>query len=309
MRRLPLRLVVTVTITAPTGTDPVRRLAAILLGLVVAAALVEVTARAFHRGRIQVVRSRELREADGVVLWTSADRAALREPDCAGRPPLALFGTSILGGSGLEPEQTLGPLLADVACVHNHAEPAFQAETMLARAREVLPAQRQEAVIWELWPGSTGHYTRIGRTAYNLGGNPPPPPLLAALIPHSRAVEAAWSTRLNAARRGDPWDELRRTSDAALTLAGETPILFVVAPPLHQPFADTVAETPPSQAALVAELRSRRAGVVDLAAALAAYDVADLRLDRCCHFDLDGNRAIADAIRPWLIERLGRPYP
>ncbi|MFZ5481986.1 MAG: hypothetical protein ACOZNI_34820 [Myxococcota bacterium] len=280
-----------------------RRLAALLVGLVVAALLVEAAARLLHRSRIQVVRSRDLREADGVVLWTSADRAGLREPVCGDRPRVALFGTSILGGSGLEPEETLGPLLVEVACVANHAEPAFQAETMLARAREVLPRERHASVIWEIWPGSTGRYTRIGGAAYNLMGARPPGPLLGVLVPRSRAVEAAWSARLTTDPRMDPWDELRRTTDAALSLVGTTPILFVVAPPLHQPFADTVAQTPPSQVALVEDLHARGAAVVDLASALAAHDVSALRLDPCCHYDADGMRAVADAIRPWLLDR------
>lgn len=281
-----------------------RRLVAVGMGLVVAILLVEVAVRLSYRGRIQVVRSRELRESDGVVLWTSADRAGLRETDCGSRPPVAVFGTSILGGSGLDHEETVGPLLADLACIRNHAEPAFQAETMLARAREVLPHERHQAVIWELWPGSTGHYTRIGGAAYNLMGNAKPGPLLAALIPHSRAIEAAWSARKNTNGQRDPWAELRRNTDAALTLVGATPILFVVTPPLHQPFGATVEETRPAQAALVADLRARGASVLDLASALATHDVAMLRLDPCCHYNADGMRAIAEVVRPWLVERM-----
>ncbi|MFZ5477613.1 MAG: hypothetical protein ACOZNI_12625 [Myxococcota bacterium] len=286
------------------GTEVRRRLSALGVGLLAAVALVELAARVAPPGaRAQVVRSRwglELRESNGVVLWTSGDRAGLREPACRGGTTVDVFGTSILGGSWLRDEETLGPLLADLACVRNHAEPAFQAETILARAREVLPAGTADGVIWELWPGSTGHYERLGDTAYNLGGAPPPAPLLAALVPRVRAVEVAWLAGVDTDRRQDPWEELRRTTYAALALAGDLPVLFVVAPPLHQPLATTVEETPPSQTALVADLRARGATVVELAAALSAHDVAALRFDACCHFNADGMREVAAVIEPWI---------
>jgi len=84
--------------------------------------------------------------------------------------------------------------------------------------------------------------------------------------------------------------------------------------PLDRPFAETAARRasiaaggPGDDGTGLDGLRADGVPVHDAAALLAAHEVADLRLDRCCHLNRAGHAAFAEALLPIVRDALPPP--
>lgn len=277
-----------------------RRFVAVLLGLAAALAGAELLAAGLRPpARFQVIHaSRQVRldEVEGVVLWDDA-RIADRRRDCRGRPgAVGIFGSSILAGSGLDAEEVFSARLG--VCADNRASPGYAAETQLARLRRDLPEMGVARVIWELWSGAIHHYDRVGDKAIGLMGAAVPRGPLGWLLGHSRVAEALWLARLEPPRRL-PIDPVERYLPDVLEPMAATvgrPWLLLIPPPLHRPFAESVADPHPVAVAATAWARAHGVPVLDLAEAFGDTPVESVRLDPCCHYNAEGQRRIASFV-------------
>ncbi|MCB9766332.1 MAG: hypothetical protein H6739_41540 [Alphaproteobacteria bacterium] len=312
-------------------------LAAIVLGTLAAVAIGEAWARLAQPPlRAQVMRPAEwltVRAIDGVPVWRSAHGSAAREnADCQGDARVVLLGSSILYGSGLQPEESPGVQLQAAlrargvdACVHNHAQPGFTFQTQAAVASEVLPALRPQLVLWEIWENSPTTFAMAGDTAYNLHGlrvgsdglpwlGGVPAGLNTWLLPRSRlyellALDLAPETRPNMAKQ---WQDFAvgalRAGVTRVRAAGARPA-FVLAPRLERPFAEQVAA--PSPVYDPAVDLAERDGVpwTRLETLLADQSVEALRQDSCCHYNPAGAEAVGERLAGWIVEQGLLPSP
>lgn len=274
-----------------------RRVVAVVLGLGLALAAVELGSRFFRLpGRIQVVRAGPtitLLDEGGVVYWEDTSLSG-RSKRCAGQPgAVGVFGTSVLAGVGLSDEEVFSARMP--RCVDNRARPGFAAETQLAALRHDLPTMGVSRVVWELWSGSVHGYTRVGDAAYSLMGAPAPTGWKAGLIMRSRAAEYLWLTTLQAPLRSrhDPIGNYTR--DVLDALPRELS-LIVIAPPLHRSFALSRADPHPVDVATRAWAAAHDVRVLDLAEAFADTPVESVRRDTCCHYNAEGHRRIAEMV-------------
>lgn len=304
--------------------DPRRQtafaLAATALGLLLGLAVAEGVARQLDLPRIQTIGlGGTARLVDGVPVWRDPEGSPAREnADCAG-PRVLLLGSSILYGSGLEPDASLGPALEarlPGLCVENLAQPAFTFDNQRAVADERLArAPTPEVVVWEVWQNSVNRIDVIGDAAYNFGelevdaGGVPSvlgfgPGANRALFAASALVRQL-SVRLAPTSRtgalAPRWEAfadgpLRGALDRVRE-AGATPVL-VLMPPLDRPFAESAAQ-PFVGYVFVEELAAREGvAVVDAAGRLAGASHEALRADPCCHYNPDGIQALADVLAP-----------
>lgn len=268
----------------------------------------------------------EVRVSHGAPVWEQHGTVTRRNLDCEGDIDILLLGSSILFGTSLETADSIGPALeaalarvGTTACVHNWAQPAFTAQGKLALAKEAFERGVPDVVIWETWIGDANRYTLLGDTAYELTGYPAdeagfpvvtwaPSAIHQALFTRSRlweyavlatsspsrgAVDAAWEVVV-----GETLPELRAQT-------GDVPLILMPMPKLDRSFEQSSVDTlDPALFPRYDQVRKwtlrQGAGVelFEVAHALQAEDHEALRLDSCCHYNQDGQRALAQALVP-----------
>ena len=295
-------------------------LVAATVGLGMALLLGETVASQAPLPRIQVLPlSGPVRVVDGTPVWRTSEGSDARENDACDGDSVLLIGSSILYGSGLSADQSLGPALQSRlpgVCAHNHAQPAFTFDNQRVVAAEQLErGAPPDIVVWEIWQNSVNRLDVIGDAAYNFGelavdgGGVPSvlglgPGANRALFARSALVRQL-SVRLAPRRTNHAlqprWQALAdgplREALQALQAAGSAPLL-VLMPPLDQPFADSAADPYVGYAPVRAMAQELGLPVVDVAQALSGQPVEDLRLDPCCHYNAAGQQAVADALAP-----------
>lgn len=282
--------------------------------------------------RVQVIRDapeHRLDTLDGVPIWHTPLQDALTAATCSpGAPddaPLAVFaGDSIFYTSGSNvPEAvftTQVPALTDTPwCVRNVSRPAFAGPQKAAVAVDALRRWSPDLLVYGVW-NEESHYVRAGDVLYETSrlhrdatgvpfvpSWPVPPPVHRALFFGSalwRYATLALSVRDDLGP-GDPVVRQRQPMERVLRAAAEAgvPVVAVQLPRLDRPFAEAAAH-PKVETSRVVD-HAARFGAVPfvLAEALRDEDVADLRLDRCCHYDDAGHRVLATTfaarLDPW----------
>jgi hypothetical protein len=301
------------------------------LGLSATLLAAEVVVRSARpQPRVQVVRDGAegvsfVPSVDGTVLW-HAEAPRVGRP-CADAPAdvrrVAVVGSSILRGSGVLGPQVWTELataeLAGVACLDNLAEPAATAEQKRAIALAALD-DAPDLLVWEVWENDPGHFVRIGDRAYDVasypldgGGRPNPfgvpDALNARLFGGSELYTYAVLASSDPTRHtpGAMWQRvLAETLVPVLDRAEAigTEVWLVYAPRLDRPFAASLAEPYPEYAQVDALAAARGLPVLRLAALLAGEEVADMRVDTCCHYSVAGHARLAEAFTQRL--RAGR---
>lgn len=293
-----------------------QRTLALLLGVAGAAVAVEVGVRMVEpRERVQVVREHDrVSVVDGVPVWSSAYDDDRHNLECATAHPerrrIAAFGSSILFGSGVAPDETWAATLQarrDDLCVINFAQPAFAFEQELAVARQHLPELEPAVVLWEVWATSMEHFVVVGDGAYNFGSievgadgypaSPLPGPLHRALFRGSLVYQHLVLGTARQAHRGEVWGRfVEEELPKVLDLVPAERLVLVFAPPLEHPFAETAAHPVDFERAVLPWAEDNGVATLRLAAALEDEDVEALRLDPCCHFNAAGHRVLADVL-------------
>ena len=307
-------------------TDPFARrqtafaLVATTAGLAMAVTLGECVAARSPLPRIQVLPLKgPVRVVDGTPVWRTPEGSEARENAACEGTNVLLLGSSILYGSGLSPEDSLGPALQTRlpgVCVQNHAQPAFTFDNQRVVAAERL-AQGEVApvVVWEIWQNSVNRLDVLGDAAYNFGElvvDADGVPSVLALGPGANralfsrsAMVRQLSVRL--APRRTPtalapgWAALAdgplRTALQTQLAAGAAPLL-VLMPPLDRPFAESAATPFVGYAPIWQVASELGVPVLDVAGAMADQPVEAVRLDPCCHYNAAGQQALADLLAP-----------
>ncbi|MFT4974312.1 MAG: hypothetical protein ACI8S6_000194, partial [Myxococcota bacterium] len=299
-------------------------LTATTLGLLLALGGAELAARQLTAPRVQQVPlAGTARLIDGVPVWRAPTGAAERENRACEGEAVLLFGSSIFFGSSLPPEDTLGPPIQAAlpgTCVENHAQPGFTFanEHAIARERLAEPGARPPAVVvWEIWQNSINTLDVIGDSAYNFGelavdaGGVPS--VLALSPPANRALFARSAVfrqlTLRAASLRPPTQLMPRweafaagplTDAIAEAEAAGATVILALLPALDRPFSESasagyVGYEPVRRLAVSAGLP-----LVDVAEQLAGQPVEALRLDTCCHYNADGQKALAEVLAPFI---------
>ncbi len=306
--------------------------AALLVGILVALALAEVTLRiATPTPRAQIIRGHGLHVVDGVPLWTEGtdryNRSCVDEhPD---RQRILFFGSSITYGSGLRTADVFTTLLerelnarrpAPGFCVLNFAQPAFQFEQKYAVARVEVPRYRPALVMWEDWV-EWRDYTVVGHTAYStsdlavrpdgaVGLAGVPDRLNRLLLTRSRLYEYLALTfgerRAHAPEVEEAADFVDHRLPAAVDLARSAGARFVMylAPPLDRPFRATAGDPPEWQRVFLEFARARAIPAFALQRELIDEDYLKLRMDACCHYSAEGHRILAHIMARRVLEQL-----
>lgn len=256
--------------------------------------------------------------------WTMEGERERRELGCPERvkPVVVLVGSSILYSSGLPDEHSTGPLLRQAlsqrgadACVINAGQPAgnFASERAWLAAEEEDPA---DLLVWELWATSPMRYVRAGGRAWVLGdlktgpdGLPDPwglGGLNPLLLEHSRVYELA-ALRLSP-REGYTLDwaafgaqALTGMQEQARRLGSQ--LLVVSFPTLEGPFDQQHLDYGP----VIEEARRRGIPVLEMNLALGQTRPEDIRLDRCCHYNEQGMKQVAEHIADAAVPLLVSP--
>jgi len=294
-----------------------------IMGLVLAIGAVEWWAG--YAPRYQMITdggTRDLVLQDGIPTWHSQKNYLARwNLDCArgGRADVVILGSSIFHGVELDPADSLGPQLAalldkgeEQPCVVNLAQPGSAFENQAAALRQHAAALSPRVVVWELWGNSAYRFTLVDDAAFNFGalglepGQLPsglglPGPWNQALFRWSAAYRFVSLSLTDASpvNNTELWRQFKQSALAPtiqqLHQQG-TAVLLVFTPPLAGPFAThTVRDS--AAYSVAADWASEQAvPTVDLALAFGDTDPASLRIDRCCHYNEEGTRRVAQAI-------------
>lgn len=302
---------------------------ALLLGLLLAGALLEGVARLRPLERVQVVDLAPLQAevVDGVPVW----RNSISTPErmgtpCTAQPEVVIVGSSIFWGSGVSdaesPRVQLAQRLPD-ACVTLLGQPGYNFSNQQVEVARHLEAHTPRVVVWEVWHNSPSRWTLVGDTAYNLGlysaareGLPSPIGLgsaaNAALFGASAAYRhfvvsqlsvkaapiAAVSTRFATEQMAPAIADLQARGVA---------VVLAYMPALDQPFEASASMRPSLYATIDAKLGASVSSVW-IADELAArgVDVVKARYDTCCHYSASGSQHLADVlaktVRPLLAD-------
>ena len=312
-----------------------RQIFTAVLGSGLALAGAELLARVLPPPRVQQIfwqASNHFELLDGVPVWTHKKIGrSLWSADCAagtGQDSVALLGSSIFFGSRLGAEDTLGPQLqavlsdsGDGPCVHNFSQPGFAFQNQLALARHALSEYRPRVVVWEIWKNSPNVFTLINDQAYNFGpleldvngvptGIPLSPRHNRWLFAHSagyRFLSLMLTSKIP--NEGGRWaqiieEDLPAALDLVTTL--DASLILVLCPGLDIPFAETMAKDPLPYAEIREFAEAEDLTVIDLAEGFLDEEPAELRLDRCCHFNPTGMQQVAALIAPPVRTALGR---
>lgn len=312
-------------------------LLSVILGLSVVLGLAELWSRTQPPPRIQQVLLLQGRTdiIDGVAVWREPGGSDERENfGCVGERHILVLGSSILYGSGLSYEESLGPQLQRLQpglCVHNLSQPGFTFQNQYAVARRALSGPLAETpidlVLLEIWENSVNRLEVVGDRAYNFGtlvvdalGLPNPFELAPGLNRWLFATSGLYRyTNLTRAAvrphsvRDKRWRDfaegpLRR----AIALAEErgARLLPLFMPTLRQPFAESAAEPIAAYAPARAVFAAESIPTLDAAALLEDASVEALRADPCCHYNAAGMRRLAEALAPAVLpDGLNRRRP
>lgn len=290
-----------------------------LLGLGVALLAIELWANRQPIPRIQQVLmvGTQTEVVDGVALWRSVGTAERENFACEGEQRLMVLGSSILFGSDLEPEESLGPLLESHRpglCVHNLAQPGFTLQNQLTAAQKALSGplagRTPDVLLLEMWANSPNILRLVGQRAYNFGdlqvdeqGFPNPFGLPTSanrtLFGASAGYRFVVLSRAPLRRRSSTVEEWRgfargRLQEAlALAAAHEMTLVVVYMPTLSQPFAESAAHPLASYGPARHAFAAVDAVQVDAAALLTDASYEALRLDPCCHYNAAGMALLA----------------
>jgi hypothetical protein len=308
------------------------RAAAIVFGICAALVLVETWARrADLKPRINVIGPSNLRFLDGVPVWEEpgdrTNRACVEQyPE---RTRVLIIGSSITFGYELRPEEAfttaLQARLKEVRptpgfCVLNFAQPAFLFAQKYAVASVEVPHYRPALVLWEHWLDWM-EYSPMGDKLYAaqsfrlrgdgfIGIAGVPDAMNRFLFLHSRAYEFV---ALTYGQRKPPASEQARMTDYLDQRLARVPRLaqsvgaklaMYVAPPLNAPFRE-LADSPPTWHTDVIEFaHGRGIPVYSLARELIDKDYLELRMDPCCHLNVEGHRALVPIMARIILEQL-----
>ena len=75
---------------------------------------------------------------------------------------------------------------------------------------------------------------------------------------------------------------------------------MLLMPPLDRPFAESAASGYVGYGPIRELAESAQVSLVDVAAELSGQDVEALRLDPCCHYNAEGQQALADMLAPMI---------
>ena len=304
------------------------------MGLVLAVVAGEVLARYSPAPpRINVVQPNPnvalAEDPEGYVYWQHRD-SDRRDGACAGgsdgRRSVALFGSSITYGSGVEADEAFSAGLSRRRpgwCVHNYGEPAFGYEAKRAAARAALPALAPELVLWEIWLNDNARYVRVGDLVYDPAdllrdeaGYPTWLPLPAGLhrwlFRTSRFYAYASIARAPGGYTAGPsiWSEYEDGELDALkgmVEASGGELVLSIWPRLDRTFEASVAEPPSVYDGIARWAEATDTPLIDVAALLVGEDHEALRADPCCHYNPLGHEVIAERLAPVLDGLLREP--
>lgn len=289
--------------------------------------------------RFQIVRAdRGLQVRQGIPIWRDGGSLERQNAGCVARHPgalhIAFFGSSIFFGTGVDLKQTFAFLLqrdldarfgVGKVCVLNYAQPGYGATSKLAEARELLPKLKGDIIVWEVWNNDPWSYAMLGSGAYALrdarvdaAGYPDAFSLPAAvnhfLFQHSRAYEFAslsqvplmppleWSMLIRS-RVVPVMDEV-----LARARAHGNELWLVPAAQLDRPFSEQLHD--PNNSVLRDWADEKRVPYRELAELLGDQDMARIRLDPCCHYNVQGHAVLAqrmlELLSPQITGRVGR---
>lgn len=259
---------------------------------------------------------------DGILLYASGDErgpCAARRPDV---PVVGLFGSSITFGSQLsraeafaaQLEERLQQTPGSDRCVNDYSEPGFGPEQQWALAREVIPATRPRAVVWELWDPRK-HYSVVGHVAFDARGRQLDARGVPVLWPVPAAVadelfQWSYAYQYAALALAPVMPEVATRPAAEVAALCETilptlkqlaadahaRLLVLVASPLDRPFAEA---RPSGDVRTVVDCAARLGmELVWIARILEDQRVEDVRLDTCCHLNAVGHELLAKRLAP-----------
>lgn len=292
-----------------------RRVLAVMAGLMVAPAAVEVLVRVVDPvGRTQIIAAGPELEILGegdARYWRSPTGVQRENRGCVADDRVVVLGSSILYGSGVERAWS-ERLDLEGTCVNNLASPGYGVEAKQARLDVELETPPR-LVVWEVWANDANRFTWVGERGYSLNPGMPrdhagvpdafgvPWRLNGVLFRHSRTYELltlARATPLPATpdRRGPLDDVLARVTEA------HSELLIVVPPVLDRPFAESVATPPDFGQDALAWAGENGVPTVQLAELLVDQDVEAIRLDVCCHYNEAGHAVLAERLAPFLVD-------
>jgi hypothetical protein len=306
---------------------------AILVGLFGGVLIAETAVR---QGKLkpprQVIRGFGMHSVDGVPVWERTGDRHNRE--CVEQHPqrtrILFFGSSITFGSSLNPpevftaalEQRLNEARPDPGfCVLNFAQEGYAFDQKYAIASMEVPRYRPALIMWEDWV-EWSEYRMIGDTAYAIGDlavrpdgfvgiEGMPDALNRVLFLHSRLYEyivLVYGERVHETPGGPNGIQLfadtRLSKVPPLAQSVGAKLVFYLAPPLDQPFAETAASLPDWHAILLDFAQKRGIPVYPLQRELIDQDYLALRLDPCCHYNAAGHRALVPIMERILLEQL-----
>jgi len=287
------------------------------MGLLLAGVLGEALSRRSPAPpRINVVQPNPelalLSDDEGYVYWqhTAPDR---RNPSCEGSPSVALFGSSITYGSGVEADEAFSAGLQRLRpdwCVHNYGEPAFGYEAKRATARAALPTLKPTLVLWEIWINDNARYVRVDDLVYDPADLlrddagypiwlPLPSGLHQWLFQRSRFYAYASIARAPGGYTAGPsvWSEYEDGELDALKASVEAAggsLVLSLWPRLDRTFEASAASPPSVYAGVERWASGSGTPVIDVAVLLAGEDFEGLRADSCCHYNPAGHGVLAE---------------
>jgi hypothetical protein len=300
----------------------------VAVGLLAAEAWVRI---AKPRPRRQVVRGFGLHSVDGVPVWSVADDRENRA--CVDRHPertrILFFGSSITFGDRLSADDVVTALLekrlndlqpSPGFCVLNFAQNGFDFEQKYVVARAEAARYRPALIMWENWI-EWQDYRLIGDAAYGItdfavrpdgfiGIAGVPDSLNRALFLHSRLYEYLTLTfGESASRLPGPQEvtaftnnRLIKVVDLARSVGAK--LVFYLAPPLDQPFAETAATLPEWHRIILDFARAHGVPAYPLQRELIGEDYLQLRMDPCCHYNSAGHTALVPGMTRIVLEQL-----
>ncbi len=289
-----------------------KRLAALAVGLLLGPLLGELWVRAAKPdARTQIIAPRyglEIWPLGETRVWRTEGGPAREALDCSAPDRVLVLGSSILYGSGVDPELVWSSLLdLPGTCVHNLAGAGYGVEAKLARLEAGLPELAPRLVLWEVWANDANRFIWVGDRGYSLNptieldarGVPNawglPPALNEGLFRASRAYELLTLTRVRPSDgHPDLLGPLERVR-AAVEAAGAE-LLLVFPPPLDKPFSQSLTEPTSFQQEVQPWAQEQGVAWLELAELLRDQDHEALRLDPCCHYNERGHALLAERL-------------
>lgn len=315
-------------------------LVALFLAVVASLVLAEVGIRVSRVSRIQIVRSDSAARPyvdDGVLLFDAAYSDMLASEDCVdGEKRVAVFvGDSIMYAAKWDISAEYGNFVVFLRerfqgegwCFVNLSAPGYTGWQQDHLVKKALERYDPDIVFWGLWK-SDGEWLELNSDTWvDLGPAgvpldaqgfpelPLPKSIHHALFRRSRLwqeVAVTASLRLMEVRYTNPMDGFTLIFDSANRCAqAQVPFVVVDFPGLDKPFAESAREVRYPE--VVEALTGRGVAVVNVAEELIDDDHVAIRADRCCHYNVDGNRRLADLfearIRALIAESTPDPSP